>query len=62
MFDEKILHKIYSHEKMKKVPVLFQMEVVKVIEEVLEEEAREYPFLYLAHTFEENITENIKEA
>lgn len=62
MFDEKILNKIYSHPRLKKIPVLFQNEVIKAIEEVLEEEAREYPFLHLAHTFQSGIAENIKEA
>lgn len=62
MFNDDLLYKFYSHERMRKVPVLFQQEVIKAIEEVLEEEARQYPFLYLAHTFQDLITENIKEA
>ena len=60
MFDEIILQKIYAHPKMKDIPVWFQNEVIQVIEEVLEDEARQYPFLYLAHTFQGNITENLK--
>lgn len=62
MFSDDILKRIYAHERMRKVPVLFQNEVIKAVEDVLEEEAREYPLLCLAHTFNGNRPENIKEA
>lgn len=62
MFDESILNKIYNHPRIKRIPVLFQSEAIRAIEEVLEEEARQYPFLYLAHTFQDLTTENLKEA
>lgn len=62
MFDEKILARIFAHEKMRNIPIAYQYEVISVVDEVLEDEAREYPFLYLAHTFQDLITENLKEA
>lgn len=62
MFTDELLQKFYTHPRMKSIPVLFQNEAIKAIEEVLEEEARQYPFLYLAHTFQDLITDNIKEA
>lgn len=61
MFDEKILAKIFAHENMKGIPEEHQHAVINAVDEVLEEDAREYPFLYLAHTFQGNITENLKE-
>lgn len=61
MFDEQILYKIFANERMQNVPVAYQNEVIRAIEEVLEEEAKEYPYLYLAHTFQGNITENLRE-
>ena len=61
MFDEKLLQRIFAHEKMRNIPIAYQYEAISVVDEVLEEEAREYPFLYLAHTFQGNITENLRE-
>lgn len=57
MFDEKLLKKIYGHPRIKDVPLLFLNEVIKAIEEVLESDAKEHPMLYLAFTFNNNISE-----
>lgn len=61
MFTEEIRNKILSHKDMKIVPVGYQETALFVIEEVLRQHAQEFPYIYLPHIFEGNITENLRE-
>lgn len=48
MFTQEITEKIFSHKDMKKIPKGYQEAVFDVIQEVLEQEVEEYPYVYLS--------------
>lgn len=61
MFKQSLMDKIFMHERMKKIPIAYQMDAYKAIEEILEREVEEFPYLYLAHIFQDDIQCRIQE-
>ena len=55
MFTQEIMDKIFAHKDMKKVPVGYQMAVYRIIEEVLENTANEFPYTNLFQLFQKEV-------
>ena len=55
MLSNDVLDKIFINPKIKKVPILFVMECVKVFEEVLEQIKEENPYAELSQLFDERL-------
>ena len=53
MFKDEVLEKIYGNPKTRRVPVLFVMECIKVLEESLKEIKEEKPYVSVSELFDE---------
>lgn len=53
MLKDEIIEKVYSNYRIKKVPILFTVECINAIEDVLEALRKERPYATISDLFDE---------